>query len=165
MINQFKRRPARKSTASVLCYYLPMPLTLKIKKLHPDAIIPSYAHEGDAAVDLYSCVTVTIQPGERVQIGTGIAIELPPDHATYIWDKSGLSHKHGLKTLGGIIDAGYRGEYKVGMVNLSNEPYTVEKGHKIAQMFIEKRTLLEFIEVDELSDSSRGAGGFGSTGK
>lgn len=143
-----------------------MSLKLKVKKLHPDAILPSYAHEGDAAVDLYSCESVTIQPGERVQISTGIAIELPPDYVAYFWDKSGLSHKHGLKTLGGIIDAGYRGEYKVGMVNLGKESYTIEKGNKVAQMFIEKRTLLEFVEVEELNDGgARGANGFGSTGK
>jgi dUTP pyrophosphatase len=142
-----------------------MSLKVNIKKVHPDATIPSYAHDGDAAVDLYCAETITIQPDQRVAVATGVALELPEDYVAYIWDKSGLSNKHGLKTMGGIIDAGYRGEYKVLMINLGNEPYTIEKGHKVAQMFIEKRNKLEFVEVDELSDTARGAGGFGSTGK
>src|SRR4051812_36178361 len=113
-----------------------MPLTLKIKKLHPDAKIPSFATQGDAGFDLFAIENLKLEPGERGQVSTGIAIEIPYRHVGLIWDKSGLSHKAGLKTLGGVIDAGYRGEIKVGMINLSQEKYTLEKGHKVAQMII-----------------------------
>ena len=142
-----------------------MAIKLKIKKLKDSAKIPSYAHPGDGAFDLYAAETVIIKSHERVQIPTGLAIEIPDGYAGLIWDKSGLSHKHGLKTLGGVVDAGYRGEVLVGMINLGNDSYTVEAGHKVAQMLIQAREHAEFEVVDELSDSSRGTGGFGSTGK
>lgn len=140
-------------------------MNIKIKKLHPDAIIPYIAHPGDAGCDFFAIETITLNPGERGQIPTGIAIELPEGYASFIWDKSGVSHKGGIKTLGGVIDSGYRGEYKIGMVNLSKEPYTFEKGDKIAQFIIQKVETPIFEEVIELSDTSRGEGGFGSTGK
>lgn len=140
-------------------------MKLKIKKLVLDAVVPSYAHPGDAAFDLYASETITIKPGERAQIPTGIAMEIPDGYVGLIWDKSGLSHKAGLKTLGGVVDAGYRGEVKVGMVNLGSEPYAFEKGNKVAQMIIQAREHVLIEEADELSDTSRGAGGFGSTGK
>ncbi len=142
-----------------------MPLTIKIKKIHPDAIVPKYAHYGDAGMDLFSTQTIILHPGERVQIPTGIAIELPEDYVSLVWDKSGLSHKHGLKTVGGVIDSGYRGEYMVGMINLGAADYTIEKGHKVAQVLIQKVEHPQIEIVEELSDSSRGEGGFGSSGK
>ncbi len=142
-----------------------MPLALKIKKMHPDATIPHIAHEGDAGFDLISPEKFVVTPGERVSVPTGIAMEIPYGYAGLIWEKSGLSHKYGLKTMGGVIDAGYRGEVKVGMINLSKETYTFEKGHKIAQMIIQKVEDVVVEEVDELSTSERGTGGFGSTGK
>ena len=83
----------------------------------------------------------------------------------FIWDKSGLSHNHGLKTLGGVIDSGYRGEVKVGVINLGDTPYTIEQNHKVAQMVLQKIETVVLEEVDTLSDSPRGAGAFGSTGK
>lgn len=138
---------------------------LNIKKLHPDAKIPTYAHYGDAGFDLFATETVTIPVGARVLVGTGIAMEIPDGYVGLIWDKSGLSIKHGLKNLGGVIDAGYRGEIKAGVVNLSDEDYTVVVGHKVAQMLIQKVERAEIVEVDELSDTTRGHGGFGSTGK
>ena len=138
---------------------------LNIKKLHPDAKIPTYAHQGDAGFDLFATETVTIPIGARVLVGTGIAMEIPDGYVGLIWDKSGLSIKHGLKNLGGVIDAGYRGEIKAGVVNLSDEDYTVVVGHKVAQMLIQKVERAEIVEVDELSDTTRGHGGFGSTGK
>ncbi len=116
-------------------------------------------------MDVYSVRTITILPGERVQVPTGIAVELPEGHVALVWDKSGLSHKHGLKTVGGVIDQGYRGEYMIGMINLSTEPYILDAGHKVAQILIQKVEHPEIEEVLELSDSSRGEGGFGSTGK
>jgi dUTP pyrophosphatase len=140
-------------------------MQLKIKKLHPDAKIPSYAHPGDAGMDLYALERMEIAPGQRVQIRTGIATEFPTGYVGLFWDKSGLSHKHGLKTLGGVLDAGYRGELMVGMVNLSSETYILEKHHKVCQMLLQPVIFPEVIEADELSDSARGQGGFGSSGK
>lgn len=140
-------------------------MELRIKKLHADAKVPSYAHPGDAGFDLYALKGVTISVGERVLVGTGIAIEIPDGFVGLIWDKSGLSTTHGLKTLGGVVDAEYRGEVKVGMVNLGTEDYTVEAGQKIAQMLIQRVERVEIVEVTELSDTARGEGGFGSTGK
>lgn len=140
-------------------------MELKIKKISPDAKIPTYAHHDDAGFDLYASENVTISVGTRAVLGTGIAMEIPDGYVGLIWDKSGLSNTHGLKTLGGVIDAGYRGEVKVGIINLSNEDYMVGAGHKIAQMLIQKVEHAEIKEVDELSDAIRGEGGFGSTGK
>ncbi len=140
-------------------------MKLKIKKTNPAAIIPKYAYADDAAFDLFSVETITIEPGARVQIPTGIAMQIPTGHVGMIWDKSGLSHNFGLKVMGGVIDSGYRGEIKVGMINLSDEPYTVEKGHKITQMVIQQKETCEIEEVAELEESHRGTSGFGSSGK
>jgi dUTP pyrophosphatase len=140
-------------------------MQIRVKKLHASATIPKIALQSDAGFDLYSAEAVVVNSGERVQAKTGIAMEIPEGYVGLIWDKSGLSQKHGLKTLGGVIDAGYRGEVIVGVTNLSEETYTVEVGHKIAQMLIQKVEAPEFIEVGELSQSNRGEKGFGSTGK
>lgn len=143
-----------------------MSMQLKIKKLDPESIIPKYAHVDDAGMDLFSLDEVVINRNQRVQIPTGIAMEIPEGFVGLIWDKSGLSHKCGLKTLGGVIDSGYRGEIKVGIINLGDEDYKIGKGDKIAQMIIQQKTAVEIIEVGELdSNSQRGEGGFGSTGK
>lgn len=140
-------------------------MKLKIKKLHEEAILPNYAHEDDAGFDLYSIEDVEIAPNVRVQIRTGIAMQIPVGFVGLIWDKSGLSHKHGLKTLGGVIDSGYRGEVKVGIINLGEQTYKLEKGHKVAQMIIQKKETCEIEEVSDLEESHRGEGGFGSSGK
>jgi len=141
-------------------------MKIKIKKLNEDAKIPSYAHFDDAGMDLCASADTLIKVGERVQVPTGLAIELPVGYVGLIWDKSGLSHKHGLKTLGGVIDSGYRGEILVGMINLGKDEYRLEKGHKVAQMIIQEKVSVEFEEVSELDESSeRGASGIGSTGK
>ncbi|MFZ2303942.1 MAG: dUTP diphosphatase [Minisyncoccia bacterium] len=140
-------------------------MELKIKKLHPDAKLPTYAHHGDAGFDLYAIESVTIPVGARVLVGTGIAMEIPDGYVGLVWDKSGLSNSHGLKTLGGVMDAGYRGEIKVGVINLGENDYTIEAGHKIAQVIIQKVERAEIKEVTELSDTARGHSGFGSTGK
>ncbi len=140
-------------------------MKLKIKKLHVDAVIPKYANPNDAGMDLFAIENIEIMPMERAQISTGIAMEIPEGFVGLVWDKSGLSHKFGLKVLGGVIDSGYRGEIKVGIINLGTEKYTFEKGHKVAQMIIQKKEIPEIEEVTELSDSERGEGGFGSTGK
>ncbi len=140
-------------------------MELKIAKLHPDAKIPGFAHEDDAGMDLCAIETVTLAPGARAQIGTGIVMEIPEKYVGLIWDKSGLSHKHGIKTLGGVVDAGYRGEIKIGVVNMGDEPYTFEAGHKVAQMLIQKVKRPDIVVVDALSDTVRGDNAFGSTGK
>jgi dUTP pyrophosphatase len=140
-------------------------LIVKINKIHPDAKVPFFAHPGDAAVDLFVVEPVELAPGDRKSIPVGIALEIPDGYVGLIWDKSGLSHKSGLKTFGGVIDSGYRGEICVGIMNLSDKHFKFEKGHKIAQMLIQKVERVEFVESAELSDTSRGTGGFGSTGK
>lgn len=140
-------------------------MILKIKKLHPDAQVPKFAHANDAGLDLYVPETVHLLPGERKSIPLGLAFEIPEGFVGLMWDKSGLSHKHGVKTFGGVIDSGYRGEVHAGVMNLSDKPYIFEKGHKIVQILIQSVEHPKIIEVDELSSSDRGAGGFGSTGK
>lgn len=138
---------------------------IKIKKLKPDAVLPNYAHAGDAGMDVYASEDVHIKKGERVKVPTGVAMEIPEDYVGLVWDKSGLSMNHGLKTLGGVIDSGYRGEIIIGIANLSNEDYMIGKGHKVAQILIQKVEASTIDEVEELSDSHRGEKGFGSTGK
>lgn len=140
-------------------------MEIQVKKLHSDAIVPSYAHPGDAGLDLYSVEEITIKPRERKQIRTGLAVAVPDGYVGLVWDKSGLSHKHGLKTLGGVLDSGYRGELLVGMVNVSDKQYTIEKGHKVAQLLIQAVERANTKEVDGLDETDRGKGGFGSTGK
>ncbi len=142
-----------------------MSLILKIKKLRPDAVLPTYAHPGDAGLDIYTCDAVSVAPGERVTVATGIAMEIPDGYVGLVWDKGGISIKGGLKTLGGVVDSPYRGEIMIGIINLSKESYTFEKGHKVAQMVIQKKEDVMVEEVAELSDTSRGEGRFGSTGK
>lgn len=140
-------------------------MILKIKKIVSDAILPSYAHPGDAGLDMYSNETIVIKPNEAVKVKTGISIEIPDGFVGLVWDKSGLSTNHKIKTLGGVIDSGYRGESLIGLINLGDTPYTIEKGHKVAQMLIQKIERVDVIEAGELNDTSRGEGGFGSTGK
>ena len=140
-------------------------MEIKFKKLNESAVAPQYAHSFDAGMDLFCLENISIAPNQRVQIATGIAMEIPENFVGLIWDKSGLSHKSGLKIVGGVVDSQYRGGIKVGMINLSDETYNFEAGHKIAQMLIQKVEQVNLIESDSLSDTSRGEGGFGSTGK
>lgn len=138
---------------------------IKIKKLNPEAKLPNYAHPGDVGMDLYSLEDYTIQPGERHFFYNGFALEFESGYAAIIKDKSSLPKEGGLHTMGGVFDAGYRGEYNVLLINLGSEPYHVQKGQKIAQLLIVPVAIAELTEVSELSESSRGVGGFGSTGK
>lgn len=140
-------------------------MKLKIKKIHPDAKIPHYAHAGDAGFDLFVPESVTLEAQERKSIPLGLAVEIPDGYAGLLLDKSGLSHKHGLKSFGGVIDSGYRGEIHAGIMNLGDKPYTLEKGHKIIQMLIMPVQFVDIEETDELSSSERGEGAFGSSGK
>lgn len=139
-------------------------MELKVKKVNPEAIIPKYAHLGDAGFDLYTCNDVSLQSMQRTQVSTGIALEIPDGYVGLIWDKSGLSHKQGIKTLGGVIDSGYRGEILVGIVNLDSQTQIFKKGSKVAQMIIQKKEQMEIKEVSNLSETARGVNGFGSTG-
>lgn len=140
-------------------------MQIKFKKLNENAVAPNYAHSFDAGMDLFSLENISISVGERVQISTGIAMEIPEGYVGLIWDKSGLAQKSGLKTLGGVVDSQYRGEIKIGIINLSGENFQFEKGQKVAQMLIQKVEQVELIETENLSDTSRGEDGFGSTGK
>ncbi len=140
-------------------------MQLNVLKLDTGAKLPTYSHDGDAGMDLYALESVSFGPGERVRVKTGISMEIPSGCVGVIWDKSGLASKHGLKTLGGVIDSGYRGEIMVGMVNLSDVKFRFEAGDKVAQIIIQKYERCIITEVSVLPDTPRGSGGFGSTGK
>jgi len=141
-----------------------MSIAIKIKRLHPDAKMPSYAHPGDVGLDLYALENVTVEPGAHHRFMNGFAMEFPIGYAAIIKDKGSIS-KTGLHTMGGVFDAGFRGEYNVHLVNLSDKAYVFEKGDKVAQMVIIPVEIANIEEVNELSDSQRGMGQFGSTGK
>ncbi len=139
-------------------------MLINVKKLTPNAKLPTYAHPGDAGMDMYASEECAITPGQIVAVPTGMAFEIPHGYVGLIWDKSGLALKNGLKMMGGVIDSGYRGETKVVVINLGKETYTVGKHTKIAQMLIQPIVSGEIVEVSDLSDSSRATGGFGSSG-
>ena len=138
---------------------------IKVVRVHDEARLPQYAHDGDAAFDLFSTKTMVFRSGTAHSVPTGIKLEIPNGYAGLIWAKTGLAIKHGLKVLGVVIDSGYRGEVMVGMTNLTDNEYSLEKGEKIAQMIIQKVEQAVIEEVEELSETKRGEGGFGSTGK
>lgn len=140
-------------------------MKIKIKQTDSSLPKPFYGHKGDAGFDLRTREKVTVLSGEKVTLPTGLILEIPQGYVGLVWDKSGLSIKEGLKTLGGVIDSTYRGEVMVGVVNLSKQEYIFEKGDKIAQMLIQKVEEVDFEEVDEVGSSDRGVKGFGSTGK
>lgn len=140
-------------------------MQIRIKKL--DSSLPDlrYAKPGDAGFDLYAREGTVMMPGVHTAVPTGVSIELPHGHVSLVWDKSGIAIKNGLKVLGGVIDAEYRGEYMVGMINLSDKEYVFEKGDKVAQVLIQRVEHVTFEIVDELSETERGDTGFGSSGK
>ncbi len=135
-----------------------------VKKLHPDAKLPQFAHATDAGLDLCTVENFTINPGEHRVVPTGVAIVFPEGYAALVWDKGGIANKRHLKTVGGVFDTDYRGEYLIGLYNFGTEPQTFAVGDKITQLLIQKIEHPEIIEVDELDDTARGAGAFGSTG-
>ncbi|MEK7181987.1 MAG: dUTP diphosphatase [Patescibacteria group bacterium] len=139
-------------------------MKLFVKKLLPEAKIPSRAHHDDAGLDLFSAKEYSLLPGQREAISTGIALAIPTGFVGLIWDKSGIAAKTGVKSMGGVIDAQYRGEITVIATNLGSEVYVVEKGAKIAQLLIQKVELPEICETEELDDTLRSENGFGSTG-
>ncbi len=140
-------------------------MKIKIQKINSEAIVPNYAIKGDAGLDFYSVEDVILKPMERKAIKTGVKIEIPEGYVGLIWDKSGLALNDGVKTMAGVVDSVYRGEVKTVLINLSNQDFEIKKGQKIAQMLIQKIEHPEIEIVEFLSESGRGEGGFGSTGK
>lgn len=144
-------------------------MRVNIKRLNENAIIPTRATEYSAGMDLYACTStpVIIAPHETVMIGTGLAMELPEGHFGAIYARSGLASKQGLAPANkvGVVDRDYVGEVKVALHNHSNEPQTINPMERIAQLVVMPYLPVEFNEVDELSETKRGEGGFGSTGK
>lgn len=145
-------------------------MELKIKKLRENARIPQRATNGSAGMDLYACIdsSVTLAPGQLAIIPTGIAIELPDNTcAAFLYARSGLGVKHGicLSNGVGVIDSDYRGEVCAGLCNVSDKPYVIEPFERVAQMVIAPVLIPDIVETDELSDTARGEGGFGSSGR
>lgn len=143
-------------------------LSVKVKKLSDNAVLPEYQTSGAAGMDLCACVegSVTLAPSERKLIPTGFAMALPEGYAAFIYARSGLASKKGitLPNCVGVIDSDYRGEIKVALVNISDEAFTINSGDRIAQMVITRVERAELALADELSDTERAGGGFGSTG-
>lgn len=143
-------------------------MKLLIQRLYPDLPFPAYAHAGDAGLDLFAAESITLGPGERAALPTGIAVAIEEGHAGFVLPRSGRALKEGLSLANapGLIDAGYRGEIKVIVVNLDpSEKIAIARGDKIAQLVVQAIAPVELEEVLELPGSARGIGGFGSTGK
>jgi len=141
-------------------------LQVKVKKLHDAAKLPTYAHpveEGELGADLYALEAETLEAGQIKLVRTGLALELPPHYGALVEDRSGMALK-GICTLAGVIDSGYRGELKVVLVNLGREKYEIKGGDRIAQLRLTQCLPASFVEATDLAVSSRGQGGFGSSG-
>ena len=143
-------------------------MDLRVIKLKDNAVVPTRAHPGDAGLDLYSTEIAHLGPGERWSVGTGIALEIPEGHAGLVLPRSGLAREHGIALVNapGLIDAGYRGEVRVLLLNTDPaETVRIEAGARIAQLVVTPVAIAAPVEVTELSDSARGEGGFGSSGR
>ncbi len=150
-----------------MCANPPGDLEIEVRRLDPDVPLPSYAHPGDAGADLVTTVDVELAAGERAVVPTGLAIALPDGYAAFVHPRSGLAARCGVSIVNtpGTVDAGYRGEVKVVLVNLDpREPVTLRRGDRIAQLVVQRVERARFLEVDRLPDSARGEGGYGSTG-
>jgi dUTP pyrophosphatase len=141
-----------------------MSASLPVRRLDPSATLPTRAHPDDAGLDLYSLEDAALQPGEGNVIKTGIAVAVPFGHVGLVCDRSSLA-KRGLKTAGGVIDAGYRGELGVVLWNISGKPQSLKKGERLAQLLIVPVATPAPVESADLGETARGAGGFGSTGR
>ncbi len=141
-------------------------MKVRIKRIKENAIMPMYAHEGDSGVDLFSTEDYVLKPGERVLVSTGLVMSIPKGYEGQVRPKSGLALKNGISVCNtpGTVDSGYRGEIGVIAINLGKETFRIERGKKIAQMVFCKVEEAEFEDADELDDTKRGGGGFGSTG-
>jgi dUTP pyrophosphatase len=141
-------------------------IELPIRKVRPDAVVPTRAYEGDAGLDLSACERVELAPGERSLVPTGLAVAIPDGHAGFVQPRSGLAAKHGISIVNtpGLVDSGYRGELLVNLVNTDRATtFVVEPGMRIAQLVIVELPAVELVEVDELPESERGVRGFGSS--
>ena len=141
-------------------------IELPIRKVRPEAVVPTRAYEGDAGLDLSACARVELAPGERSLVPTGLAVAIPDGHAGFVQPRSGLAAKHGISIVNtpGLVDSGYRGELLVNLVNTDRDTtFVVEPGMRIAQLVIVELPAVELIEVDELPESERGVRGFGSS--
>ena len=127
--------------------------------------LPVYGSEAAAGADLRAAEEVTLQPGGRAAVATGVHLEIPPGHVGLVWPRSGLAVRHGLDTLAGVIDSDYRGEVRVVLVNHGPEPVVLARGDRIAQLLIQRFERAEFRKVESLEETGRGQGGFGSTGR
>jgi dUTP pyrophosphatase len=143
-------------------------LRLRFQRLAQDALAPARAHADDAAFDLHSAEELVIQPSERADVGTGLAVAIPPAHAGLVLPRSGLAARHGISLVNapGLIDPGYRGELRVLLINTDrHEPFEIAPGDRIAQLMVVATGVVRLHEVDELDETVRGLGGFGSTGR
>jgi dUTP pyrophosphatase len=143
-------------------------MTLRVVRLDARATLPARAHPGDAGLDLHALDGATLAPGERASIPTGIAVEIEPGHAGLVLPRSGLATRHGISVVNspGLIDSGYRGELRVLLLNTDRtEPFELHAGDRIAQLVLIAVAVGEPVEISQLSDSERGAGGFGSSGR
>lgn len=141
-------------------------IELPIRKLRPDAVVPVRAYDGDAGLDLAACERVELGPGERALVSTGLAVAIPEGHAGFVQPRSGLAARHGITIVNtpGLVDAGYRGELKVILLNTDpDEPFVVEPGMRIAQLVVLPVPGIQLVEVDQLPESERGVRGFGSS--
>ncbi|WP_405216448.1 dUTP diphosphatase [Agrococcus sp. Ld7] len=138
----------------------------QVEVLMTGSPVPSYAHPGDAGADIHAAEPVTLEPGQRALVATGIAIALPNGYAAFVHPRSGLAAKHGITIVNapGTVDAGYRGEIKVNLLNTGSEPHRIEVGDRIAQLIVQRVEQVRFIEVERLPGSDRGERGHGSTG-
>ena len=140
--------------------------SLPVRRLRPEAVLPSRAYAGDAGLDLSAAEAVILGPGERAVIGTGLAVAVPEGHAAFVQPRSGLAARHGITIVNapGLVDSGYRGEVKVVLLNTGADPFAVEPGMRIAQLVVLPVASPEPVEVDELPGSERGERGHGSSG-
>lgn len=138
-------------------------MKILVKRINQAARLPVYNHPGDAGLDLFSCQAMTIDPGETAAVPTGLELAIPFGYAGLVWDKSGLALQ-GIHRLAGVVDAGYRGEVKIVLTNLSQTPFVITSGMKIAQLLIQPVEMPEPVEVETLDETRRGEAGFGSTG-
>ena len=137
-----------------------------MRRLRPEAVLPSRAYAGDAGLDLSAAEAVVLGPGERAVIGTGLAVAVPEGHAAFVQPRSGLAARHGITIVNapGLVDSGYRGEVKVVLLNTGDEPFVVDPGMRIAQLVVLPVAAAEPVEVEELPGSERGDRGYGSSG-
>jgi dUTP pyrophosphatase len=127
--------------------------------------LPEYASAGAAGADLRASEAALVPPGGRIAVPTALRLQIPPGHVGLVWPRSGLAGRHGIDTLAGVIDSDYRGEVRVVLVNLGDEPFLIAKGDRVAQLLVQRVERARFVAADSIGETLRGAGGFGSTGR